>query len=42
MVRSNPGYILVKDGTILDKWSWANVPGYDWFGKQMNLPGDER
>src|SRR5664280_252794 len=29
MVRSNPGYILVKDGPILDKWSWANVPGYD-------------
>jgi uncharacterized membrane protein YphA (DoxX/SURF4 family) len=35
MVRSNPGYILVKDGTILDKWSWANVPDQTWFGKLL-------
>jgi len=35
MVRSNPGYILVKDGTILDKWSWANVPDQNWFGKLL-------
>jgi len=27
MIRSNPGYILIKDGTIISKWSWANVPG---------------
>jgi hypothetical protein len=26
MVRSNPGYILLKEGTILHKWSWANLP----------------
>jgi hypothetical protein len=26
MVRANPGYILLKDGTITGKWSWANVP----------------
>jgi len=26
MVRSNPGYLLLKDGTILHKWSWANIP----------------
>jgi hypothetical protein len=41
MIRSNPGYILLKDGIILGKWSWANVPAKDWFGKQMNLRGDE-
>jgi len=35
MVRSNPGYILIKDGTILDKWSWANVPDQNWFGKLL-------
>jgi len=26
MVRSNPGYILLKNGTIEGKWSWANLP----------------
>jgi len=26
MIRSNPGYLLIKDGTIVGKWSWANLP----------------
>ena len=26
MVRSNPGFMLIKDGTILGKWSWASKP----------------
>lgn len=26
MVRSNPGYILLQNGVILKKWSWANLP----------------
>jgi len=26
MVRSNPGYIMLRDGTITGKWSWANLP----------------
>jgi uncharacterized membrane protein YphA (DoxX/SURF4 family) len=33
MIRSNPGYILLKDGTIFGKWSWVNVHEEDWFGK---------
>jgi hypothetical protein len=33
MVRANPGYILLKDGTILGKWSWTNVPDEQWFGR---------
>jgi uncharacterized membrane protein YphA (DoxX/SURF4 family) len=26
MIRSNPGYILLKNGKITGKWSWANLP----------------
>jgi hypothetical protein len=33
MMRANPGYILIKDGIIIDKWSWANVPDQEWFGR---------
>ncbi|MGE5419654.1 MAG: BT_3928 family protein [Chloroflexota bacterium] len=29
IVRSNPGYMLLKDGTIIDKWSWACLPEKD-------------
>jgi uncharacterized membrane protein YphA (DoxX/SURF4 family) len=31
MMRANPGYILIKNGTIIDKWSWANVPDKETF-----------
>lgn len=34
MIRTNPGYILLKDGTIIGKWSWANVPEKEWFDIQ--------
>lgn len=36
MVRANPGYILLKDGIIIGKWSWANVPEKEWFLKLIS------
>jgi hypothetical protein len=32
MIRSNPGYMLLKNGTIVGKWSAANCPDKEWFG----------
>ena len=33
IVRTNPGYILIKDGTIIGKWSAAGLPSLAWFSK---------
>ncbi|HKK42269.1 MAG TPA: BT_3928 family protein [Bacteroidales bacterium] len=38
MVRANPGYILLKNGIIEGKWSWANVPDKSWF---INKAGED-
>ncbi len=35
IVRSNPGYILMKDGIIIGKWSWANLPDKKWFNNHL-------
>jgi len=35
IVRANPGYLLLKDGTIAGKWSWATVPPGEKFTGNM-------
>jgi len=45
MVRANPGYMLLKDGVIQGKWSWATLPGKQWFsglsaGSQKETAGN--
>jgi uncharacterized membrane protein YphA (DoxX/SURF4 family) len=36
MVRSNPGLMLIKDGTVIMNWHYNNFPGYsDVKGKYM-------
>jgi triosephosphate isomerase len=32
MIRSNPGYMLIRNGIIEGKWSQAGCPDREWFG----------
>lgn len=41
MVRANPGYILLKNGVITGKWSWATVPEKDWFREKVSADPDK-
>jgi hypothetical protein len=36
MVRSNPGYILLRKGKIIAKWSWANMPDNQQLSEYIN------
>lgn len=39
IVRSNPGLLLLKDGVVLNKWSYADLPSeYDLTGPLDELP----
>ncbi len=42
MIRANPGYILLCKGTIVGKWSEANLPDKGWFIEKtkQNEPGN--
>ena len=47
MVRANPGYMLLKDGVIEGKWSWATLPEKEWFlalaaGEKIDNEGNSR
>ena len=35
IIRSNPGYLLLKDGTILAKWSPARLPENEWITSSL-------
>lgn len=36
MVRSNPGLIMMKDGVVLDKWSYHDLPEYNEIRKSRS------
>lgn len=35
IIRSNPGYLLLKDGTILAKWSPSTLPDIEWLNGNL-------
>ncbi len=34
IVRSNPGLVLLKDGVVVDKWAWRDIPAFS----DLHLP----
>lgn len=36
MVRANPGLILLKDGVVMGKWHWRDIPAYEELKAQFD------
>ena len=36
VIRANPGYLLLQNGTVMAMWSHRNVPSSDKFGGDLN------
>lgn len=35
MIRANPGLVLLRDGIVLDKWHWRDIPDFESLKKQF-------
>ena len=42
IVRSNPGYMLLKEGNIAGKWSWATLPSKEKFSSALEADQVEK
>jgi hypothetical protein len=34
MIRANPGLMLLRDGIVVDKWHWRDIPDYEKLKKK--------
>lgn len=41
MVRANPGLILMKNGVVLGKWNWRDIPTYEQVKQKYMQPISE-
>jgi uncharacterized membrane protein YphA (DoxX/SURF4 family) len=37
VIRSNPGLVLIKDGVVIEKWAWRDIPAFEDLNLNLNL-----
>lgn len=37
VIRSNPGLLLLKDGVVVKKWAWRDIPSFEDLDKEFGI-----
>lgn len=37
VIRSNPGLVLIKDGVVIEKWAWRDIPAFEDLNLNLTL-----
>ena len=37
VIRSNPGLVLIKDGVVVEKWAWRDIPAFEDLNLNLTL-----